>query len=87
MNARALPFRTGGSTGATARKSEDWMQGEESGGVGARRGGGRMQIFTRKGVSVIYWKSLPRSCGFVAALPEQRISLVAKKDARCVRRN
>lgn len=74
MNA-ALPFRTGDPPGypprakierRRKRKGEGGRKREENGCSAAR-------IFTRKGVSVIYWKSLPRSCG-CRLFPEKRLA-------------
>lgn len=70
MNA-ALPFRTGdprvssrakiGGRRMRQRGREGETKKREENGCSVTR------IFIRKGLSVIYWKSLPRSCGFVAS--------------------
>lgn len=98
MNARAA-FSYGGSTGASARRLDAGGRKKEGKGREGEEGGcSATRIFTRKGVSVIYWKSLPRSCGFVAspganltchregrALRAQKLNLFAKASARAIR--
>lgn len=92
MNA-ALPFRTGDPPGYPRGRRLD-VGGRGKGGGRERRkrekrnGCSGTRIFTRKGLSVIYWKSLPRSCGFVASPRETSCKpYVATRDACCMYRN
>lgn len=72
---RRVAFSYGGSTGISSRakigrgrrRRRRRQAGREERRKRDENGCSATRIFTRKGVSVIYWKSLPRSCGFVAS--------------------